>query len=849
MNSAICIATLKALSIARNFVRKTFLWLTFHVFAAMKHVRSSAQARKMARVMISSIALSAAAAPVYADCTVSSKSIEITAEPGVYPFDGGQPGTLLNFTLNYASHSSNGRRPACGTQTITVTPTSTPTGPTFSPTQCEVTVVVPLGNSISTGSCALTWTAPPNPAASYSISAYATSAQNGDFNIQVEQSAPIVLTRSAGSNEAPVITLLGAASITLEIGTPFLDPGATALDAEDGDLTASIITGGQVETDTIGTYTLTYDVTDSSGNAAAQLSRMVTVTDTTAPVITVIGDSLVTLLRNAAYVDAGASCTDNADDSCTVITSGTVDSSTAGTYTLTYSATDSSGNTAQATRIVQVIEGEAPVITLLGAASVTLEIGTPFLDPGATALDAEDGDLTASIVTGGQVETDTIGTYTLTYDVTDSSGNAAAQLSRMVTVTDTTAPVITGVGNMTVVISGDVSELQSKEADGEDRAEIIATFFENGARVTTGGRTVWATTDLGTLSQNPSGPSIPMRDNQDGSYTVFLTSTAVGVATVTISLDGPTGPEIGEALVTFAHTAVADVIEATQDAISSFMLGRANDLAVNQPRLTRFLRGEGCGSFSANGTDAGGSLHSCVSGTNTWAEVTAAWGDGSTYVLGTLGAHQFLNPNLLVGGMIQFDHAKDDRNKASGTGWMVGPYFAARLAEQPLYFEGRLLYGQTDNKISPLGTYTDSFTTRRWLAQFRVEGEIRQESITWLPLLDFTHSKDRSSTYTDSLGNVIASQSISVTQVTAGLDFSMPLRTDHGRLELLGGASVIHSSNTGGNADFKNNRGRLHLGMNWNSGRGTALNMAAFYDGLGSSRKSYGGSLGYRLRF
>ncbi|TQM89653.1 hypothetical protein BD293_4321 [Roseinatronobacter monicus] len=185
------------------------------------------------------------------------------------------------------------------------------------------------------------------------------------------------------------------------------------------------------------------------------------------------------------------------------------------------------------------------------------------------------------------------------------------------------------------------------------------------------------------------------------------------------------------------------IVEITERAISSFMLGRANNLASNQPRLSRFLRGEGCGSFNASGNDAGGSLEGCATQGNVWTEITASWGNGSSYSLGTIGAHQFINENFLLGGMVQFDRARDDRNNARGTGWMVGPYFAAKMAEQPLYFEGRLLYGQTSNRISPLGTYTDGFSTERWLAQLRAEGEIQQETITWIPLLDFTHTRDR----------------------------------------------------------------------------------------------------------
>lgn len=141
------------------------------------------------------------------------------------------------------------------------------------------------------------------------------------------------------------------------------------------------------------------------------------------------------------------------------------------------------------------------------------------------------------------------------------------------------------------------------------------------------------------------------------------------------------------------NTIVAD----TQRAIAGFMLGRANNLASNQPGLTRFLMGDGCGAFSANTNEVAGAISGCLSQGNAWAELTSSWSGGDSYTLGTFGAHGFVNPNLIIGGMIQFDYAEDSRNNASGTGWMVGPYFVAQVPDQPLYFEGRLLYGQTDN--------------------------------------------------------------------------------------------------------------------------------------------------------
>lgn len=328
--------------------------------------------------------------------------------------------------------------------------------------------------------------------------------------------------------------------------------------------------------------------------------------------------------------------------------------------------------------------------------------------------------------------------------------------------------------------------------------------------------------------------------------------------TCTIGWIGGWGTDLrNECLPVIASGGSSDDLTAddTERAISSFMLGRANQLAAHQPRLRRFLEAgdglasRGCNTFSAAGTDMSGSMNGCGAVGNIWTEVSASWGNGTSYSLGTIGAHQFLSPNLLVGGMVQFDRATDKRNNVSGTGWLVGPYFAAKMAEQPLYFEGRLLYGQTRNKITPLGSYTDTFKTERWLAQLRAEGEIIQQNITWIPLFDVTHTRDRSKAYEDSLGNLIRSQSISLTQVTGGMDFRLPLQSDGGSLELLGGMSAIHSSTQGGIADFENTRGRIHMGVSYDSGVGTMIRAGTFYDGIGSGHRRIGGNLSADYRF
>ncbi|MFA8438056.1 DUF5011 domain-containing protein [Pueribacillus sp. YX66] len=80
------------------------------------------------------------------------------------------------------------------------------------------------------------------------------------------QEREFVLAKVLIDNEAPVISLNGDNPMTIKQGDPYEEPGATAQDNLDGDLTGQIKISGDVDTDTIGTYTVTYTVSDSVGN-------------------------------------------------------------------------------------------------------------------------------------------------------------------------------------------------------------------------------------------------------------------------------------------------------------------------------------------------------------------------------------------------------------------------------------------------------------------------------------------------------------------------------------------------------------------------------------------------------
>ena len=96
---------------------------------------------------------------------------------------------------------------------------------------------------------------------------------------------------------------------------------------------------------------------------------------------------------------------------------------------------------------VVVVDTTPPVITVTGDNPATVEAGTTYTDPGATATDDTDGSVTVSSSADG--DTNTVGSYTITYTATDSAGNSSTA-TRTVNVVDTTAPVFTSAATFVV---------------------------------------------------------------------------------------------------------------------------------------------------------------------------------------------------------------------------------------------------------------------------------------------------------------------------------------------------------------------------------------------------------------
>ena len=152
--------------------------------------------------------------------------------------------------------------------------------------------------------------------------------------------------------ESPVLTLLGKAELTVSARQLYREEGFAAEDRCDGDLTAHVSVQETMEGETL---TITYTVSDSAGNEAVA-RRVVTIRDVVAPVLRLNGYDTVYLPVGTTYEEAGCSAVDDLDGDVTerITRSGSVNTEVAGTYTIIYRVSDSSGNIAEVDRCVKV---------------------------------------------------------------------------------------------------------------------------------------------------------------------------------------------------------------------------------------------------------------------------------------------------------------------------------------------------------------------------------------------------------------------------------------------------------------------------------------------------------------
>lgn len=370
------------------------------------------------------------------------------------------------YTITYTGTDSLGNVADPVVLTITIVDTTAPTADLISTQTYEVkSAPVDLTTLITNAS--------DNATATNNL--VITETNDVDFDNVGQYEAVITVTDEKGNayaqtvtinivdTTAPVIVITGGNTITLDYLETFVEPEVTLTDNYDvdtslkglGNLSALID-----NTNVGGNYTLTYDAQDLNGNNAVTVILTIQIRDIGAPTFdTIVDETIQAGTANIDWTTRMVNVLDTYDDAVTntiTLTEVTdnVNYNVLGTYTVTVKATDTSGNETSQTFNVTVEDTTAPVISITGSASMNVEAGTSFTDPGVVVTDNV---AVGNVVVGGDtVDSNSPDTYVITYNYSDPSSNAATQVTRTVIVADTIAPLITLNGDAIIYLTVNV---------------------------------------------------------------------------------------------------------------------------------------------------------------------------------------------------------------------------------------------------------------------------------------------------------------------------------------------------------------------------------------------------------
>ena len=300
-----------------------------------------------------------------------------------------------------------------------------------------------------------------------------------------------------------VISLLGAPVVYVPVNGDYSEPGFIANSSVDGDVSARVtVDDSKVDTSVPGTYTVGYQIRNRLGETVSA-SRIVKVTETTA-FLRLEGDSLITVELLETFNDPGLTVVDvdGSDALSKVTVQSDYTNEVPGSYAIIYSFTDLLGVTHSATRTVNVVIPEEPIIILKGAGKTAdnpLRLGqakkredffaaSRKLDPGWTAYSRRYGDVSAFVTADySQINFENVNLtpQTAVYTLTIGEGEEAqtATASRyVVIVDDALPPEITLYTDVRSSIAADASAtfatLEEMEEDFDAEDDTSATVIK-----------------------------------------------------------------------------------------------------------------------------------------------------------------------------------------------------------------------------------------------------------------------------------------------------------------------------------------------------------------------------------
>lgn len=200
-------------------------------------------------------------------------------------------------------------------------------------------------------------------------------------------------------------------------------------------------------------------------------SFYVNVVDNDKPVIKLKGDNPSVICKGSKYKEQGYTASDNYDDDIT--NNVTIEQDV---NNIIYTVSDSSGNQTKIERKIIEDDLEKPSIKLKGSKTIYLYLGDKYTEPGFTASDNCDGNITKKVKQTGKVDTSNVGTYVIKYTVSDGSGNKATA-KRTVVVSKKVSSSKKGNGVIYLTFDDGPSYVTEKILDILDKENVKATFF------------------------------------------------------------------------------------------------------------------------------------------------------------------------------------------------------------------------------------------------------------------------------------------------------------------------------------------------------------------------------------
>ena len=288
----------------------------------------------------------------------------------------------------------------------------------------------------------------------YTLS-YSVSDLYGNVSLPITRIVQVEVNQTG-----PTIALVGADTVKVGVKYNYTEQGATAADNLGRNISNLVAISGTVNTNVLGTYPVTYIITDAFGFIASK-TRTVMVVDTTKPVISSIvngrtGTDTVRYQIGTAFVAQNVvTATDNYWTNLTLAQTGTINVNVKGYYTLLFNTTDGSGNQANTFRLVVKIDNTIfPTITLNGDDDMIVDVNSTWKtnDPGVSISSDYYAYSTLVFTQTTDPNMTKLGNYTITYCVSDPSNNVSC-VTRTVHVVDRIAPVISLLGEDPYVLA------------------------------------------------------------------------------------------------------------------------------------------------------------------------------------------------------------------------------------------------------------------------------------------------------------------------------------------------------------------------------------------------------------